>query len=340
MTEEELLAGIAAHPDEGDRWLVLADWLEDQSDPRAELVRLRWQYHYQPDHAEFEARRQRLVTLQGSALAPVIPTITNSLGMSLALIPPGAFWMGSPAEESDHRPDELLHQVTLTQPFFLGIHPVTVGDFRRFVTATDYKTEAERGDGAKGYNSGSWVQTSGRNWRTPRFAQRPRNPVVCVSWNDAQKMIRWLNKQEAKTGLVYSLPTEAQWEYACRAGTQTAYFWGDEHTPVGEYAWYKDNAKLRTRPVAEKKPNAWGLYDMAGQVWEYCHDSYAEYPEGPAVDPPGADASTPRARRVQRGGSWFVYASYCRAAHRAHDAQNSRDTHSGFRLAASLAQKS
>jgi uncharacterized protein (TIGR02996 family) len=335
MTEEELLAGIAAHPHEGDRWLVLADWLEDQSDPRAELVRLRWQYHYQPDHADFEVRRQRLVTLQGSALAPVIPTITNSLGMSLALIPPGAFWMGTLESEQGRDADETRHRVTLTEPYYLGVYPVTVAEFERFVTATKYQTEPERGGGADAFISGQWRRDPATTWRNPGFTRKNRDPVVCITWNDARKMVAWINKQEAGSGFVYSLATEAQWEFACRTATDTRYFWGTEEGQLKEYAWFRSNSRTRTHAVNTKKPSPWGLFHMTGNVWEWCQDWYGAIAPGAVEDPTGPRTGE---MRVLRGGSWHVTEKYCRAGDRSYDHPGDADSHTGFRLAASVAQ--
>jgi sulfatase modifying factor 1 len=334
MTEAEILAGLAAHPHEGDGWLILADWLEDHQDPRAALARLRWQYHYEPNHPEFEPRRTRLWTLWNNGMAPLVPTLENSLGMTFALIPPGTFWMGCLDNDPGKREDETRHRVTLTQPFFLSVDPVTVGDFRAFVEAASYQTDAERGDGAEGHHTGTWQKSRSCNWRTPGFPQKSRHPVTCVSWNDAQVMAKWLTKAEQGTGRTYALPTEAQWEFACRAGTTAPYFWGRDENRVGHYAWIANAAENRTHTVDSKRPNPWGLRHMTGMLWEWCFDHYAEYPPEAATDPKGP----PRGRqRVQRGGSWFVSPTYCRSAHRAHDGQDDRDTHSGFRLALTVA---
>src|SRR5205823_56217 len=118
------------------------------------------------------------------------------------------------------------------------------------------------------------TSTSGRN---PGFAQDERHPVVCVSWNDAMAMVDWLNERESTPGLVYSLPTEAQWEYACRAGTETAYFFGNDPAKLGDYAWFANNSESKTHPVETKEPNPWGLYQISGNIWEWCEDWYGEY---------------------------------------------------------------
>ena len=189
----------------------------------------------------------------------------------------------------------------------MGVYPVTKGQFAAFVSDADYRTEAERaGDKA--------------TWRDPSFVQTDDDPVVCVSWNDAVKFCDWLSKKEKKT---YGLPTEAEWEYACRAGTTTAYFFGDDPKMLGDYAWYYDNSEHNTHPVGGKRPNPWGLYDMHGNVWQWCADYYDPryYRNSPDKDPQkllGTDA------RVFRGGSWSHYAGFCRAAFRNRDAPGLR----------------
>jgi uncharacterized protein (TIGR02996 family) len=329
MTEAELLTGIATHPGEVERWLILADWLEDQQDPRAELARLRFLLHTEPNHPERQQRQARQLELLDCGLPPVVPTVTDSVGIEFALVLPGSFWMGSPDDEPGHSAYEIWHRVTLTQPFYLGVYPVTVGAFGRFVTATNYQTEAEKSGGAHGYLQGRWQWDPSITWRTPGFAQTERHPVVCVSWNDAQEMVSWLNQVEANSGLVYSLPTEAQWEYACRVGTETAYWFGEAHK-LGEYAWFYDNAGKQTHPVETKLPNPWGLWHMSGNVWEWCADWYGDYPAEEVTDPLGVSGG---ADRVIRGGSWNSYYSSCTAAVRLTDSPEDRNINLGFRLA-------
>jgi uncharacterized protein (TIGR02996 family) len=314
MTEADLLAGIVAHPLQAERWLILADWLEDQQDPRTELVRLRWQYHHEQEHPDFETRRQRLVDLWAGGLAPLVPTLTNSIGMSFVLIPPGSFWMGRPYGAND----QFHHRVTLTEPFFLGRYPVTVGEFKLFLEETGHKPAAR---------SSSEAGT----WDAPGFQQSDRHPVVFVDWKDAQAMAAWLTRKEK--GMVYSLPTEAQWEYACRAGTATMYFWGDDADRLGEYAWFQENSGKETHPVETKKPNPWGLWQMPGNVWEWCQDWYDDYTEGDARDPKGAARGT---FRVLRGGGWLNDSSFFRSAYRVRNYPSFRRASYGFRLAATL----
>jgi formylglycine-generating enzyme required for sulfatase activity len=173
--------------------------------------------------------------------------VANSLGMKLVLIPAGKFMMGSPESEKDRRPNEEQHEVEIKQPFFLGIHEVRVRDFRAFVEDAGYQTEAEKAH-------------SKNSWQKPAIAQTEDHPVVLVSWNDAQAFCAWLTKKEGKK---YRLPTEAEWEYACRAGTKTPYYTGEDE------AGLREAANLRyytTTPVGQFKANAFGLFDMHGNV--------------------------------------------------------------------------
>jgi uncharacterized protein (TIGR02996 family) len=334
-TEDDLLAGIAAHPGEDDRWLILADWLEDQQDPRAELARLRYLLHAEPDHPDRAARIARQFALLDSGLAPVAPTITTASGMAFALVQAGSFWMGSSPSEDDRGDDETRHRVTLTRPFGLGVYPVTVAEFRRFVLATNHVTDAERNGGGFGLLRGGWRQDAAFSWRAPGFDQESKQPVVCVSWNDAQAMIAWLNAQEKETGLVYALPTEAQWEYACRAGTETARFWGDSEERIRTYAWFTGNANQRTRPVQTKKPNPWGLYHTIGLVWEWCADCPRAFTGDAVVDPVGANTNEAPQHPV-RGGSWGNTPDLCRAAYRVSYGRQTAWSAYGFRLAMAL----
>jgi formylglycine-generating enzyme required for sulfatase activity len=320
-----------SHPGEVERWHILADWLEDQQDPRAELARLRFLLHAEPDHPERNGRASRQLELLDQGFAPVVPTWTNSIGMQFAVILPGSFWMGSPNTEEGHDSDEVRHFVTLAQPYFLGVYPVTVGEFRKFVETTGYRTEGERGEGSYGLVNGAWRQDTSVTWASPGFAQTERHPVVCVSGNDAQAMVAWLNEAEKDSGLIYSLPSEAQWEYAYRAGTTTAYFWGETPDRANEFAWYSQNAGRVTHPVGSRKPNPWGLYHMAGLVEEWCLD------QGNVTDL-SVESEGDEEVRILRGGSWYdsEYGSVtrCRAASRRGFSPETAMSGLGFRLAA------
>src|SRR5262249_2819186 len=152
--------------------------------------------------------------------------MTNSLGMSLLLLPPGKFLMGSPKGEADRLDEELQHEVEITQPFYLGMYEVTVGQFRAFVKDTNYVTEAEKdGKGGRAFDGKEFVQKPEFTWKNLYFAQTDDHPVVVVSWNDAVAFCAWLSKKEGRN---YRLPTEAEWEYACRGGTKTRFSAGEK----------------------------------------------------------------------------------------------------------------
>jgi len=227
--------------------------------------------------------------------------IVNSVGMKLKLIPAGEFMMGSP-ESDDHalsheRPQ---HKVRITKPFYLGVYEVTQAEYEKVMESNPSR-----------FKGGS-------------------NPVEMVFWRDAVEFCRRLSAKECKT---YRLPTEAEWEYACRAGTTTRYSFGDDEESLGEYAWYTDNSDGKTHPVGQKKPNAWGLHDMHGNVWEWCADYYRMdyYAVSPTDDPVGPETATPR---VFRGGCWWRVAGYCRSAYRLRFVPQPRYGSLGFRVAA------
>ncbi len=136
------------------------------------------------------------------------------------------------------------------------------------------------------------------NWRFPAFEQKGDHPVVCISWPDAMAFCEWLSKRDGRT---YRLPTEAEWEYACRAGTTTAYSFGDDESDVKGYGWYAGNSRGTTHPVGAKRPNPWGLFDLHGNVAEWCMDWYGTYPRSTLTDPSGPDRGS---GRIIRGGSW------------------------------------
>jgi sulfatase modifying factor 1 len=236
---------------------------------------------------------------------------TNSIGLKLQLLPAGEFLMGSPDSEKGHEPDESpQHRVRLTRPVYVSLHEVTVAQFFQFVSATGYRTDGERerrggppafspgkGKGKpKNQNDNDDDRPSG-TWRNPGFAQDANSPVVHVSWNDAATFCQWLSQKEK---VRYRLPTEAEWEFACRGGTQTAFPNGDNEVEVLDYAWFQQNAAGVPQLVGRRKPNPWGHYDMLGNVWEWCSDFYATYDAAPQTDPQGPDAGL---YHVMRGGS-------------------------------------
>ncbi len=266
-------------------------------------------------------------------------------GPEMVWLPGGSFRMGSPEGigRDNERP---VHEVTLNH-YGVAKHPVTVGEFRRFVEATGYQTEAEEGDGAWIWNQGSPEKKGDASWRKPYMDQGGDHPVVAVSWNDVQAYCKWLSKV---TGRDYGLLTEAQWEFACRAGSETAYCFGDDPKALEKYAWYGDRSeKGSTHPVGKKTPNAWGLHDMYGNAWEWVHEWYSEdYHEqlasatpssssgtasgseqAPSKNPSGPESGS---NRVIRGGSWNNDADNCRSAYRNNRSPGNRNNNLGFRL--------
>lgn len=274
---------------------------------------------------------------------------TNSIGMRLVLIPPGEFDMGSTEAEvakllvqakastqSDWYIDKLLaeapkHRVRITKPFWLGRHEVTRGQFRRFVTERGYRTEAEcDGKGGGGLINGQWKEDPLFVWNADSgLDQTDDHPVVNVTWNDVTAFCTWLSEKEGET---LQLPTEAQWEYACRAGTTTMWYLGDDETALKEAAWLGANTGMKTHPVGCKVANAWGLYDMHGNVWERCQDwwSAGYYSTSPMDDPTGVNGGE---RRVDRGGAYWCDTLRCRASYRYANVPGHRNCDLGFRVA-------
>ncbi|MBY0525919.1 MAG: formylglycine-generating enzyme family protein [Gemmataceae bacterium] len=263
---------------------------------------------------------------------------TNGLGMEFALIPGGKFTMGSPITERDRNPTEgPEHEVALTQPYFLGVHEVTVAQFRAFIEKSSYRSEAETGGrGAFAYDGATktFEMNPARTWRSPGWAQGDRDPVVCVSWNDARAFCEWLSQQEKRT---YRLPTEAEWECACRAGTTTPFSIGPSLSSFqanfnGERP-YGDGARspYRQRPVAigTFAANPYGLHDMHGNVTEWCADWHDIYAAEPQTNPTGPSVGQDR---VYRGGSWFDHGNLCRSAIRGKNRPDTALTVVGFRV--------
>lgn len=276
---------------------------------------------------------------------------SNTVGMKFAYIPAGKFVMGSPNDEVeregnlfvtfpsalisvDQGTDETQHGVTITKPFMMGVHLVTRGQFAAFVNGSGYKTEAD-------YKTES-ESVGGRDRLKPGFEQDDNHPVVYVSWNDAQAFVHWLRHKEAKP---YRLPTEAQWEYACRARTTTPFHFGP--TLSTEQANYDGSSvygsgnkgvfRRKTMPVGSFPPNHWGLYDMHGNAWEWCEDLFGAYPKEDVADPVGPLAGAlAGTSRVLRGGSWDNFPRHCRSAYRRRFAPVFRSPDAGFRLCLDL----
>jgi formylglycine-generating enzyme required for sulfatase activity/serine/threonine protein kinase len=289
-----------------------------------------------------DVRAERELTLIVRKAPKLEKVIKNSLGMQMVLIPKGKFTMGSPRDEAGRfENEEDAHEVEITRPFYLGKYEVTRGEFAAFVKATGYRTEAEKdGKGGWGLDSKrSWLQKPEFTWRKTSWEQTDQHPVVNVSWNDAVAFCDWLSKKEGKK---YRLPTEAEWEYACRAGTKTRFYSGDDAESLataGNVADASAKDKLPrgsptafTAPVGKLKANAFGLYDMHGNAWEWCQDWHSNdyYKHSPPQDPQGPSSGT---ERVIRGGSFYEVARFCRAANRRENAPSSRFGNIGFRVA-------
>ncbi len=237
-----------------------------------------------------------LVALEGTSPRPRPgpQKIKTKLGIEMVLLPGGEFWMGNARGGADEKP---VHKVKVSA-FYMDTHLVTQQQYERLMRE----------------NPARW--------------KNPQNPVEEVRWSDA---VRYLNARSRAEGLEpcydlrtwtcdftangYRLPTEAEWEYACRAGTKTLYFFGDEASKLGLFAWFKANSGGRPRPVGTKLPNPWGLYDILGNVWEWCNDLYQPdyYKESPAVNPKGPSKGN---ARVLRGGCWDSEAKHCTSSYR------------------------
>ena len=221
------------------------------------------------------------------ASAQTVPSRIHAAdNMPLVLIPAGTFEMGCSADEEPCPEGDTLQTVAIAQPIWMAAHEVTLRQFAAFVDATGYRTDAEE-------------TGSHRTWRAAGFDQQLEDPVVYVSWNDAAAYAEWVGGR---------LPTEPEWEYASRAGSRTRYFWGDQME--GAYAWYRENARDHPNPVATRMPNRWGLYDVIGNVWEWC-----DAEEGRSYAREGGTSAT---NATFRGGSWATCPWLMRAslAHR------------------------
>ncbi|MDM8522453.1 SUMF1/EgtB/PvdO family nonheme iron enzyme, partial [Desulfococcaceae bacterium HSG8] len=269
-------------------------------------------------------------------------------GMEFVRISKGCFQMGQTGEEKSELikavgnerykksfSDEVPRHKVCVSAFDMGKYEVTVGQWRKFVREEKFKTDAEKGGGAYVW-TGKWEKKEGTYWDNPGFEQNDSHPVTCVSWNDVQAFIRWLNRKNSSK-YEFRLPTEAEWEYACRAGTTTAFSFGDclstdQANYNGNYptpGCSKGKYREKTVPVKSFSSNAWGLYNMHGNVFEWCQDWYGDYPSGSVTDPSGPQSGS---NRVIRGGSWLDGARYCRSANRSGYSPGRRNNYCGFRL--------
>jgi len=302
----------AMSPEVGDRYRSVDEFFEALSLPSS--VKLNYQEPpKQPHQTIVEARKQGQERIDADKAAMVEPyrvkrdaeedhqLIVKGLGdihhtLRFVHIPAGTFMMGSSEGERPRFSDEAQHKVTLTRPFAMMVTPVT---------------------------QSLWQFVMGNN---PSYFMGPDLPVERVSWEDVQDFIQKLNKKLGIDSL--RLPTEAEWEYACRAGTT-----GTRYGELHKIAWYNGNSDGKTHPVGTKAPNAWGLYDMLGNVWEWCQDWYGDYPSGSVAGPTGPSTGS---GRVFRGGSWSNGTRYQRAAYRGSDSSGHRYHDLGFRLTRSV----
>jgi formylglycine-generating enzyme required for sulfatase activity len=384
---EVLKLNLLAYPDSADAHsnladAYLADGQKDLAQQYAEKALTLLDSHKAPasSWSDTEERRGEIRTSVEDVLKktdPGHPAFLRPSGSSfrdcaecpeLVVIPAGSFTMGSPAEEkswaashggsmyavADESPQ---HQVSLPS-FALGKDDVTRGEYAAFARETGYP---DRDGCGRGRDIFKWEKDPKLTWENPGFTQTDRDPVVCVSWQDAKAYIAWLNRKANRGGAVlangpYRLPSEAEWEYAARSGTTTKFYWGDDDAAAPAHAWFNANSGCekveglfcdhgQTHPVGAKPPNAFGLYDMAGNVWQWtedCYDnSYAGIPaDGRANETPSSDVhandSQGKCLRVDRGGSWMFPAWLLRSATRERNPAGYRNVIMGFRVAKAL----
>jgi uncharacterized protein (TIGR02996 family) len=325
-TEQALLKALHDRPTDETSWLVLADWLEENGQPeRGEIIRLQQKLRAIDSLADRESLEERIQRLLLAGVRPYVPTITNSIGMSLVLIPPGKFWIGSPPDEEGRYEDEGPRRlIELTKPFYLGVYPVTQAEFHQVM-----------GRNPSAFSAGGRHKEAVAGLDTSRF------PVEEVSWEDANEFCKALAElpEEKKHKRTYRLPSEVEWEYACRGGASmtTPFPWGKKLT--NELANFKDGRPgKKKRPhlnrpnsVGEYRPNGFGMYDMLGNTWEWCGDCYVSeaYAQHREKDPrPTRDGDLHNAR----GGTYGLELRRARTADRSCFELNHRDCDCGFRV--------
>jgi uncharacterized protein (TIGR02996 family) len=314
-TVEILLSALDREPGDDTTWLALADALEEHGAPRqAEATRLSLWLRRQPDDPELAKWELRLRQLLAVGVRPYLPwvryTLPGGVPLDLALIPPGTFYMGGQGDESRDEDEDPSHRVRLTRGFYLGIYPVTQAQWNAVLAPLRLTFHG------------------------------PNLPVEHVSWYDAWEFCSELCD---RFGRNFRLPTEAEWEYACRAGTRSPFAFGDVLTTDqanydGNYPYGQSPKGIyreRTSPVTLFQPNAWGLHDMHGNVWEWCNDWFwaAYYLHSVEENPAGPVEGS---SRTVRGGSWYFGARPTRSSYRFWMDPEQRDDDLGFRVVLDL----
>jgi formylglycine-generating enzyme required for sulfatase activity len=253
-----------------------------------------------PLQAPFDARTAKAAQAAWATALRQPGELVNSVGQRLRVIPPGTFQMGSPdgVGHSDERP---RHAVTLTRALWVCVHPVTQGQWQSVMKTTPWQ-------GQRHVKFGSDVAATD------------------VNWSDATEYCRVLSEREGRR---YRLLTEAEWEYACRAGTSTKWSFGDDESQLKEYAWYSGTPWAHAESVGQKRANGFGLYDLHGNVWEWCSDWYGSYGKSAVVDPAGPSSGS---SRVVRGGGWCSVPDFVRAGCRRYYDPDDRYSYIGFRV--------
>jgi len=260
---------------------------------------------------------------------------------AMARITSGSYIMGSYYGDKDETPP---HKVIIDYDFEIAKYEITVEDFKRFIKSTGYVTDAEKHNSCYTWIDDKWIYTTGVSWKNPNYPQKDTHPAVCISWNDSAQYIKWLNEQTNKN---YRLPTEAEWEYVAKAGTYSKWSFGNDKKnlkfyanmadKLSPYTWkekWNDGYKF-TAPVGSYKPNQLNVYDMYGNVWEWCEDWYSKnYRNTPTNG--STNNINNSDKKVFRGASWINFPTSTRSANRFADVPSSRYNVIGFRIARTL----
>lgn len=271
----------------------------------------------------------------------------NSFTSEMVKVTGGSFQMGMKLENANGSNIEPIHSV-IVNDFYISKYPVTVAEFRQFVDATGYRTEAEKGNGGWIYSGiwklGIWRMGSDASWKNPNYELEDNYPVTLISWNDAVQYCNWLSQEEgltpvySVTGTVvtlntaatgYRLPTEAEWEYAAKGGIMAEGYTYAGSNIADDVMWYNGNGDNKSHEVGQKQANELGLYDMSGNVWEWCWDIYGDYEDTDQTNPIGALSGE---NRVRRGGCWGSPVKFGLSVYRDSSAQSNRGSNIGFRL--------